>query len=50
MKIGKAEAAIGQLIDVGSLDLSAKGSSIGEAEIVGDNDEEVWSPGHVRMY
>lgn len=48
MKIGKSEAAIGQVIDVRSLDLSAKRSSIGETEIVGDNDEEIWSPGHGR--
>lgn len=46
MKVRKANTAVGQGVDVGSLDLSSKGPRIGEAEIIGNNHEKVGFPGH----
>lgn len=46
MKIGKPESFLGDLVNIWSVNLAAKTAHIREAEVVGDNDEEVGAFGH----
>jgi hypothetical protein len=46
MKIGKPETFLGDLVNIRSTDLAAKAAHIREAEVIGDNDEEVGAFGH----
>lgn len=46
MKIGKPESFLGYLVDIWSADLAAKAAHVREAEVIGDNDEEVGSFSH----
>jgi hypothetical protein len=41
MKIGKPQSFLGDSVNIWSANLSAKTAYIREAEVVGDNDEEV---------
>jgi len=45
MEISKPNAIIGKTVDVGRTNLTAKAADVREAQIVGDDDEEVWT-GH----
>ena len=42
MEAGEPEAAFCERIEVGGADLAAKGTKIGKAEVVGNDDEDVW--------
>lgn len=49
MKVGKAQTLLCDLVNVGSANLAAEAAHVGEAEIIGDDDEEVGAFGsHVN--
>lgn len=49
MEISKAQSLLCDPVNVGSADLAAEAAHIGEAEIIGDDDEEVGAfVGHVN--
>lgn len=49
MKVGKAQTVFCDLVNVGSANLAAEAAHIGEAEIIGNDDEEVGAFGsHVN--
>ena len=41
MEVGQPQPVAGNCIEGGGVDLAAEGADVGEAEVVGDNDEEV---------
>jgi hypothetical protein len=43
MKVGEFDSIQSKPVDVWGADLTAEAPAIGEAEVIGDNDEEVWS-------
>ena len=43
MKVDKTQAGEAQFVNVGGLDLAAKGPQVGEAHVVGQDNEEVGS-------
>lgn len=45
MKTGVPDPISAQLVNVWSFDLTAEASHVGEAKIIGDNDEEIWPLG-----
>ena len=44
MKVGESDSLLRQAVDVRSLDFSSKSANIGEAQVIGDNDQEVGTP------
>jgi hypothetical protein len=46
VEVGEAQAGAGQAVEVGRGDLAAEGADVGEAQVVGDDDEEVGALGH----
>jgi len=45
MEISKPDTIIRKTVDVGRTNLTAKAADVREAQVVGDDDEEVWT-GH----
>lgn len=45
VEAGKADSICGQLVNVGCPDLAAKTSAIRETQIIGNNDQEIWTLG-----
>lgn len=45
MKVCEAQTILGELVNVRSTDLAAEAANIGEAEVVGDDDEKIWAFG-----